>query len=89
MNSASLRSLAGRYDYPIPPRFLAPIDFLKIPAQVEGIAAVGEGYRSQSRPKQNEPKEFVKQKYVKRTLSSDPYREEKKFDYGFHTKLER
>jgi hypothetical protein len=32
MNSASLRSLAGRYDKPIPPRFLAPIDFLKIPA---------------------------------------------------------
>ncbi len=25
-------SLAGRYDNPIPPRFLAPIDFLKIPA---------------------------------------------------------
>jgi hypothetical protein len=32
MNSASLCSLAGRYDNPIPPRFLAPIDFLKIPA---------------------------------------------------------
>ncbi len=31
MNSASLCSLAGRYDNPIPPRFLAPIDFLKIP----------------------------------------------------------
>jgi hypothetical protein len=26
-------SLAGRYDNPIPPRFLAAIDFLKIPAQ--------------------------------------------------------
>jgi hypothetical protein len=25
--------LAGRYDNPIPPRFLAPIDILKIPAQ--------------------------------------------------------
>jgi hypothetical protein len=34
MNSASLCSLAGRYDNPIPPRFLAPIDFLKIPAQL-------------------------------------------------------
>jgi hypothetical protein len=34
MNSASLRSLTGRNDDPIPPRFLAPIDFLKIPAQV-------------------------------------------------------
>ncbi len=33
MNSASLCSLAGRYDIPIPPRFLVPIDFLKIPAQ--------------------------------------------------------
>ncbi len=32
MNSASLYGLAGRYDNPIPPRFLAPIDFLKIPA---------------------------------------------------------
>ncbi len=33
MNSTSLCSLAGRYDNPIPPRFLAAIDFLKIPAQ--------------------------------------------------------
>ncbi len=33
MNSASLCSLAGRYDNPIPLRFLAPIDTLKIPAQ--------------------------------------------------------
>ncbi len=32
MNSASLCSLVGRYDNPIPPRFLAPIDSLKIPA---------------------------------------------------------
>jgi hypothetical protein len=32
MNSASLCSLAGRYENPIPPRCLAPIDFLKIPA---------------------------------------------------------
>jgi hypothetical protein len=29
---ANLSSLAGRYDNPIPIRFLAPIDFLKIPA---------------------------------------------------------
>ncbi len=34
MNSASLCSLAGRYNKPIPPRFLAPIDFLKIPALI-------------------------------------------------------
>jgi hypothetical protein len=32
INSASLCSLAGRYDYSIPTRFLAPIDCLKIPA---------------------------------------------------------
>jgi hypothetical protein len=36
MNSASLCSLAGRYENPIPPRCLAPIDFLKIPAQLVG-----------------------------------------------------
>ncbi len=34
INSASLCSLAGRYDNPIPTRCLAPIEFLKIPAQV-------------------------------------------------------
>ncbi len=33
MNSASLCSLAGRYDNLIPPRFLVPIDSLKIPSQ--------------------------------------------------------
>ncbi len=33
MNSASLCSLAGRYDNRIPTRFLVPIDCLKIPAQ--------------------------------------------------------
>jgi hypothetical protein len=32
MDSASLCSLAGRYNNPIPPRFLATIDFLKTPA---------------------------------------------------------
>ncbi len=34
MNSVSLCSLAGRYENPIPPWCLAPIDFLKIPAQI-------------------------------------------------------
>ncbi len=34
MNFASLCSLAGRYDNHLPPQFLAPIDSLKIPAQV-------------------------------------------------------
>jgi len=33
MNSASLCSLAGRYDNPIPPQCLAPVDFLTIPGQ--------------------------------------------------------
>jgi hypothetical protein len=33
INSASLCSLAGRYDNPIPSQCLAPIEFLKIPAQ--------------------------------------------------------
>ncbi len=40
INSASLCSLTGRYDNPIPTRCLAPIDFLKIPAlarQANGI----------------------------------------------------
>jgi hypothetical protein len=32
LNSTSLCSLAGRYDNPIPTRFLAPIECLKIPA---------------------------------------------------------
>jgi hypothetical protein len=32
MNSAILCSLAGRYDNPLPPQFLAPIDSLKISA---------------------------------------------------------
>jgi hypothetical protein len=36
MNSASLCSLAGRYDNPTPPRFLTPIASLKIPAQATG-----------------------------------------------------
>jgi hypothetical protein len=32
INSASLYSLADRYDNPIPTRFISPIDCLKIPA---------------------------------------------------------
>ncbi len=32
MNSDNLFRLVGRYDNSIPPRFLAPIDSLKIPA---------------------------------------------------------
>jgi hypothetical protein len=34
INSASLCSLAGQFDNPIPTRFLAPIDCFKIPALV-------------------------------------------------------
>jgi hypothetical protein len=41
MNSASLCSLAGRYDNPIPPQFLAPQDFLKIPAQTTLASGIG------------------------------------------------
>jgi hypothetical protein len=41
MNSASLCSLAGRYDNPITPRFLAPIDCLKIPALYNKSAEKG------------------------------------------------
>jgi hypothetical protein len=33
-NSASICSLAGRYDNPIPNRILALIDCLKVPAQL-------------------------------------------------------
>jgi hypothetical protein len=36
MNSASLCSLAGRYDNPFPTRLLVPLDCLKIPALVTG-----------------------------------------------------
>jgi hypothetical protein len=36
-NSTSLCSLAGRYDNPIPNRFLTPIDCFKIPALVYHI----------------------------------------------------
>ncbi len=41
MKSASLFSLAGRYDNPIPTRFLAPVDCLKIPAQASIFWSVG------------------------------------------------
>ncbi len=50
MNSASLCSLAGRYDNPIPPWFLAPLDFLKIPALYIPIAMVS-GTSSQAETK--------------------------------------
>ncbi len=33
-------SLAGRYDNPLPPRFLAPIDSLKIPAQISCLSVI-------------------------------------------------
>jgi hypothetical protein len=41
MNSASLCSLAGRYDNPIPTQCLAPIDCLKIPAQATQLGGSG------------------------------------------------
>jgi hypothetical protein len=37
INAASLCSLAGRYDNPIPSQFLAPIEYLKIPLQVKSL----------------------------------------------------
>jgi hypothetical protein len=40
IDSASLCSLAGRYDNPIPTRFLAPIDCLKIPALYLGLPLI-------------------------------------------------
>ena len=49
MNSASLCSLAGRYDNPIPTRCLAPIDFLKIPALIkisEDVRTTEDGMKS-------------------------------------------
>jgi hypothetical protein len=39
INYASLCSLAGRYDNPIPTRFPAPVDCLKIPAQLLDLLA--------------------------------------------------
>jgi hypothetical protein len=44
MNSASLCSLAGRYDNPIPTWFLAPTDCLKNPAQISFINAQSWAY---------------------------------------------
>ncbi len=43
INSCSLCSLAGRYDNPIPTRFLAPIDCAKIPAQKKTQDRIGRG----------------------------------------------
>jgi hypothetical protein len=40
MNSASICSLAGRYDNPIPTQFLAPIDCLKIPALADQLLLI-------------------------------------------------
>jgi hypothetical protein len=47
-NSASLCSLTGRYDNPIPPWFLAPIDCLKIPAQYVLVAGPTHGLQGDS-----------------------------------------
>jgi hypothetical protein len=43
-NSASLCRPGGRYDNPIPSRFLAPIDCLKIPAQFSSRNVFWLGY---------------------------------------------
>ncbi len=49
MKSASLCSLAGRYDNPIPSRFLVPIDCLKIPAQGPTSNMAGGYFRKESK----------------------------------------
>jgi hypothetical protein len=41
IDSASLCSLAGRYGNPTPTRFLAPVDLLRIPAQICWLAVFG------------------------------------------------
>jgi hypothetical protein len=41
MNSASLCSLAGRYDNPMPTQFLVPIDCLKIPSLATQPGGIG------------------------------------------------
>ncbi len=47
MNSSSLCSLAGRYDNPIPTRFLAPIDCLKFQLCFKGLGARESTHKSQ------------------------------------------
>jgi hypothetical protein len=54
MNSASLCSLAGRYDNPIPPRFLDPIDSLKIPALLRNFLTWNKG-AMRGRPPDSSP----------------------------------
>jgi hypothetical protein len=49
INSAGLCSPAGRYDNPIPTRFLAPIDFIKIPGQYRYLPAKTPGSRERER----------------------------------------
>ncbi len=56
MNSASLCSLAGRYDDPIPPQFLAPIDFLKFPAQLFEKYSKKRNKREQKKNKESQTK---------------------------------
>ena len=45
MNSASIRSLAGRYDSPIPTHFIAPINCFKIPALNQIVKSQGKVFR--------------------------------------------
>jgi hypothetical protein len=52
MNSASLCSLAGRYDNPIPTRFIDPIDCSEIPALLlQGSEREGLPLRADSEPR--------------------------------------
>jgi hypothetical protein len=54
MNSASLCGLEGQYDNPIPPRFLASIDSLKIPAH-RPVSLAGGIHKFYSTYKEPEP----------------------------------
>jgi hypothetical protein len=63
MSSASLCSLAYRYDNPIPTRFLAPIDCLEIPAPVD----------PQNKYRRIWSRSWLIQHLVKGTVSQDSY----------------
>jgi hypothetical protein len=55
MNSASLCGLEGQYDNPIPPRFLAPIDSLKIQLRRRPVSLAGGVHKFYSTYKEPEP----------------------------------
>ncbi len=68
-NSASLCSLAGRYDNPIPTWFLVPIDGLKIPDQFISQRFFGEHLRSLQERRIRLIKENIRQELPSRILN--------------------